>query len=179
MEYAETYEGGKMVPYFALCLFAGIRPCLRGGEMARLLPQHIKRTGVIHIEPEVSKVDMKRSITIQPNLAEWLKAYPFSEFPIQVKNMEKLRARVAKKFGLTHDVMRHTFISMHVAKFRSMGDAALQAGNSEAIIRKHYLDVRDAEEAEAFFNIRPKLRQSPEAVTSDVRLSFHAEALAA
>jgi len=28
--------------------------------------------------------------------------------------------------------MRHTFISMFVAKFRSIGEAAIQAGNSEA-----------------------------------------------
>jgi hypothetical protein len=42
---------------------------------------------------------------------------------------------------------------MHVAKFRSLGDAALQAGNSEAIIRKHYLDVKSP--AEAFWNVLP------------------------
>jgi len=51
--------------------------------------------------------------------------------------------------------MRHTFISMHVAKYRSMGEAALQAGNSESIIRKHYLDLKTAAEAERFFGIRP------------------------
>jgi hypothetical protein len=31
-------------------------------------------TGVILIEPSVSKVRMKRSVTIQPNLAAWLRA---------------------------------------------------------------------------------------------------------
>jgi integrase len=167
MKYVESYEGGKLVPFFALCLFAGIRPCLRGGEMSRLRPEHVKKTGVIHIEPEVSKVDMKRSITIQSNLAEWLKAYPLSEYPIQVKNMEKLRARVAKKFKLTHDVMRHTFISMHVAKYRSMGDTALQAGNSEAIIRRHYLNVTTSQEAEMFFAIMPTKKPKAETAQSD------------
>ena len=52
--------------------------------------------------------------------------------------------------------MRHTFISMFVAKFRSMGEAALQAGNSESIIRKHYLDLKSKEEAEEFWSILPK-----------------------
>ena len=37
-----------------------------------------------------------------------------------------------------------------------MGEAALQAGNSEAIIRKHYLDLKTAAEAEEFFGIMPK-----------------------
>jgi hypothetical protein len=44
---------------------------------------------------------------------------------------------------------------MHVAKYRSMGEAALQAGNSESIIRKHYLDLKTKDEAERFFSIQP------------------------
>jgi hypothetical protein len=47
--------------------------------------------------------------------------------------------------------MRHTFISMHVAKFRSLGEAALQAGNSEAIIKKHYLDLKSTARGQAVF----------------------------
>jgi hypothetical protein len=45
---------------------------------------------------------------------------------------------------------------MFVGKFRSMGDAALQAGNSEAIIRKHYLDLKSTKEADQFFGIVPR-----------------------
>jgi hypothetical protein len=44
---------------------------------------------------------------------------------------------------------------MHVAKFRSMGDTALQAGNSEAVIKKHYLNLVSPEEAYAFWQILP------------------------
>jgi hypothetical protein len=42
---------------------------------------------------------------------------------------------------------------MFVAKFRSIGEAAIQAGNSESIIRKHYLDLKSPAEAEQFFGI--------------------------
>jgi integrase len=158
MHHVEAIADGACVPYFALCLFAGIRPCLRTGEILKLRPEHVRLdTGVILIEPEVSKVRMKRSVTIQPNLTAWLRAYPLDRFPIIAPNLQHHRARIAKKFGLSHDVMRHTFISMHVAKFRSMGEAALQAGNSESIIRKHYLDLKTPAEAETFFNIRPAL----------------------
>ena len=157
MAYIETFEEGRLVPFFALCLFAGIRPCIRTGEIMKIKPGDINlETGVIHIEPEVSKVRMKRNVTIQPNLAVWLRAYPVDKHVIVPANLEEVRTRIAKKFNLTHDVMRHTFISMFVAKFRSMGEAALQAGNSESIIRKHYLDLKGKEEAEAFFNIVPK-----------------------
>jgi hypothetical protein len=43
-----------------------------------------------------------------------------------------------------------------------MGEAALQAGNSESIIRKHYLDLKSPAEAERFFAIMPKHRAAPE-----------------
>src|ERR1035437_3837382 len=147
MAYVETFRGGVLVPYFALCLFAGIRPCVLCGEITRLQPEKVRLdVGVIHIEPEVAKVRMKRLVTIQPNLAAWLHAYPLDRFPIIPRNAQKVRRKVFEAFGLTHDVLRHTFISMFVGKFRSMGEAALQAGNSESIIRKHYLDLRSEEQ---------------------------------
>jgi integrase len=156
MRHVEQKEGGAFVPIFALALFAGIRPCLRTGEIFKLRPEQVRvDTGVIHIEPEVSKVRMKRNVTIQPNLAAWLTAYPLGQFPLVLPGLKRERAVIAKAFGLSHDIMRHTFISMHVAKFRSMGEAALQAGNSESIIRKHYLDLKTPAEAEAFFSIMP------------------------
>ena len=145
------------VPFFALCLFAGIRPCLRTGEILRLKPEHVKLfEGVIRIDGEVSKVREPRNVTIQTNLAAWLRKYPLEKFPIIPTNLQHIREKVALKFPLAHDVMRHTFISMFVAKFRSLGEAALQAGNSESIIRRHYLDLKTMAEAEAFFGIQPK-----------------------
>ena len=156
MQHVEQIDSGSLVPFFALALFAGIRPCVRTGEILKLKPEHVRLdTGVILIEPEVSKVRMKRSVEIQPNLAAWLRAYPLDRFPIIAPNLQHERAAIAKTFGLSHDIMRHTFISMHVAKYRSMGEAALQAGNSESIIRKHYLDLKTKDEAERFFSILP------------------------
>ena len=156
MRWAEDNHGGKLVPFVALCLFAGIRPDLYEGEISKLKPEHVRLdTGVILIEPEVSKVRMKRAVTIQPNLAAWLRSYPLTEFPIMPVGFKRLRLKFRKQFSLSHDVLRHTFISMYVGKFRSLGDAALQAGNSESIIRKHYLDLKSTTEAEKFWGIRP------------------------
>lgn len=81
MEWCETNHDGKLVPFAALCLFAGIRPDLYEGEISKLKPEHVRLdTGVIFVEPEVSKVRMKRAVTIQPNLAAWLRAYPLEKF---------------------------------------------------------------------------------------------------
>jgi integrase len=158
MAAVEALDGGRFVPFFALCLFAGIRPCVRTGEILRLKPEDVNlETGFIFVSADVSKVREPRKVTIQPNLAAWLKAYPpTDERPIVPKNLQHVRARLAKAHGLSHDIMRHTFISMFVAKFRSIGEAAIQAGNSEAIIRKHYLDMKSQTEAEEFFGIMPQ-----------------------
>ena len=75
-------------------------------------------------------------------------------------NFQQQCVALREKFNLTHDVLRHTFISMFVAKFRSIGEAAIQAGNSEGIIRRHYLDLKSKEEAEQFFGILPQRRSS-------------------
>lgn len=56
---------------------------------------------------------------------------------------------------------------MHVGKYRSMGEAALQAGNSEAIIRRHYLDLKTPAEAEELFTIMPQRRRDPVAVARE------------
>jgi integrase len=157
MEHIEGFEGGRWVPYFALCLFAGIRPGRPHGEIAKLKPEAVDLdAGVISISAEVSKVREPRKVTIQPNLAAWLRAYPLKKDVIEVPSYRQRNVALEKTCGLTHDVMRHTFISMFVAKFRSLGEAALQAGNSESIIRKHYLDLKTSAEAEAFFSILPK-----------------------
>ena len=162
MEFVEsTYPSA--VPFFVLCLFAGMRPCLRTGEIARLKPAHVRLAeNIIRVDGEVSKVREPRTVAIQPNLGAWLRAYPLNEFPIIPVNLQHLREKAAEKVPLSHDVMRHTFISMFVAKFRSVGEAALQAGNSESIIRKHYLDLKSAAEAEHFFGILPKRRATIE-----------------
>jgi hypothetical protein len=156
MEWAENNHDEALVPFIALCLFAGIRPDLYQGEISKLEPKHVRLdTGVILIEPDVSKVWMKRAVAIQPNLAAWLRAYPLEKYPIMARGFRRQRLEFRKHFNLSHDILRHTFISMFVAKYRSMGEAALQAGNSESIIRKHYLDLKSAAEVEHFFNIVP------------------------
>ena len=156
MEWAENNHDGALVPFIALCLFAGIRPDFYEGEISKLEPKHVRLdTGVILIEPDVSKVRMKRAVAIQPNLAAWLRAYPLEKYPIMARGFRRQRLKFRKHFNLSHDVLRHTFISMFVAKFRSLGEAALQAGNSESIIRKHYLDLKSSAEAEQFFSIVP------------------------
>jgi hypothetical protein len=96
---------------------------------------------------------------------------------IPPRRFRDLWVDVRAKHKLTHDVMRHTFISMTVGAFRSVGDAALQVGNSEAVIRKHYLDLKSVEEADAFWAIAPAGDPLPAMVKQDGRYVVPADAL--
>lgn len=169
MRFVATWRGptgkhseGYLVPYFAITLFAGIRPDWQHGEVRKLSqrPELIDlRHGIIRITPEIAKVRDVRQVTIQPALRAWLEAFPVDRFPVvppvdMANHLKVVRAM----FGLGHDVLRHTFISAHVAKFRSVGDAAIQAGNSERMVKKHYLNMLTSEESERFWHIAPSLR---------------------
>ncbi|HEX2852998.1 MAG TPA: site-specific integrase, partial [Opitutaceae bacterium] len=94
MAYVEGHHP-EAVLYFALCLFAGIRPCLRSGEILRLNEADVKLDShLIRISAEVSKIREPRNVVIQANLAAWLRAYPLKEFPIIPANLQHIREKV-------------------------------------------------------------------------------------
>ncbi len=165
------YKPGCLVPFFTLALFGGIRPDWKDGEISKIEPKSVDmKTDVIRVDPAVSKTNEKRMVFLQPNAKLWLEKYPLDEFAIvPKKNADRMLREIRKKFGIGHDVLRHTYISMTVGAFRSVGDAALQAGNSEAIIRKHYLDLKSVEEANQFWEIVPEGEKLPEMEMKDGR----------
>lgn len=146
------WRGGAMVRYFSLAYFAGIRPA----EIQRLAGREAElinlKTRTITIPAGISKTRHERQIVITANLAAWLEAFPP---PVTCGNFGRMLTQVKKHFNITHDEARHSFISYHVAAHRSIGDAALQAGNSEAIIKRHYLNLHPREEGGVFFRIVP------------------------
>jgi hypothetical protein len=169
-----------MVRYYAYLYFAGIRPeeltriaGLRQDVLDKregLTPDEIKRlasreselvnlkTRTITIPANISKTRHERQIKISDNLAAWLNATAGK--PIIPVNFDRLAKITRKHYGLEHDEPRHSFISYHVAAYRSIGDAALQAGNSESIVKRHYLNTHTQEEGGEFFRISPGKRRA-------------------
>jgi site-specific recombinase XerD len=154
------YRGGQFVKTFALAYFAGIRPSKEDSELTKLAEHEDDfinlRTGQIFIPAKFSKTKHDRQITITDNLRAWLEAY--RDFPIIPKNYGTPLSKIRTHFDLKRDETRHSFISYHVALHRSIGDAALQAGNSESMVKNHYLNLHTKEEGEAFFAIVPDLK---------------------
>jgi integrase len=157
MGFVENYRDGQLIPYFALALFTGIRT---GGELEKLAEHpdrheliDLKR-GVIRIPPEVSKTRQLRTVTITPNLAAWLRCAP-QPLVILPPNHDRCVKLIREKFAIGRDVLRHTFITMHVGLSGSVGRAALEAGNSESVVKRHYLNLAGASEAVDFWAIAP------------------------
>ena len=163
-------NNGALVKFYALAYFAGIRP---SGELVKLSKRENElvnlRTGIISIPANVSKTKEARKVTITPNLSAWLKEY--KDKPIIPPNFDNLNKDFRKTFALTHDEARHSFISYHVAVNRSVGDAALQAGNSESIVKKHYLNLQPREDGEHFFALVPDIENKQCIRNDDFKLA--------
>lgn len=160
MHYLETFEEARLVPFYALCLFAGIRPDWDNGEISKIVPEYFMLADrLLKLPAHITKTGKPRDVTLQPILLKWLRAYPIDRFPIICRNFEKLHVRTRKKFELGHDVLRHTFCSMLVGKFRSVADTALQAGNSEDVMWSNYLNLVPQKEAKKFWQIVPQRKR--------------------
>lgn len=157
MAYAANYQGGAMAKYFALALFAGLRSG-PDGELLKLA-QHPERAklldlarGVIHVQPEISKTHQYRQTAIRPALHQWLTRFDGDIWPTNADRMVKhIRAR----FDLGHDVLRHSFFSYVAGAEKSVERAALEGGNTESILRRHYLNLTTTGEAQDFWRILP------------------------
>jgi hypothetical protein len=152
MEYVAEFKEGRLARYFALALFAGIRP---GGELEKLAayPNLIDLNNqVVRISPAVSKTGKPRQIAISENLYQWLTQFGGDLLPV---NHDRDLKHIRQKFDLSRDVLRHTFISMHIGAFKSFADTALESGNSEKIIRDHYLNTSSLADAQGFWQIVP------------------------
>ena len=153
MNSVADFKAGKLARYFALALFAGVRP---GGELEKLAANPLLidlQNEVIRITEAISKTRKSRQIKIRPNLFKWLTQYSGEILPT---NCDRELKAIRKRFHLSHDVLRHTFISMHVGAFKSFADAAIESGNSEKIIRGHYLNTSSFKDAQRFWSIAPE-----------------------
>jgi hypothetical protein len=151
---AAAKHSPSLAKAYALMLFAGVRP---DGELFKLgRPENAARlintrTKKITIEAQISKVNELRTVDICDNLAAWLAL----DGPVLPPNA----ARHVKAFRadqkLSADVCRHTFCTAHVTTHGSLAATALQAGNSEAIIKTHYYQHMTTNEAAPFWRIVP------------------------
>jgi integrase len=142
-----------MVPYMALCLFAGIRPT----ECTRLDWGRINfDRREIDIQPDASKTGDERFVEMSDNLVAWLLPYrkPSGLIHHSRKAFDKIRRNAGIRWKA--DCMRHTYGSMHLAQYDNAGKTALQMGHRTIdMLFEHYRRAVRKEDAARFWAIRP------------------------
>ena len=139
-----------LIPYVALGMFAGIRP-----YEARQITAADVANGYVHVSGKAAKTRQRRLVTLLPVLKAWL-GVKGGEY--QPKNLKRRFERIVAQSGLTwtHDVLRHSFASYHLALTGSAEQTALQLGHSNtAMLFAHYRELVTKTDAEAWFNLTP------------------------
>jgi len=135
---------------FAIRYFAG----LRTSEAVALEETEINlAAGFIEVTAAKSKTRRRRLVPISTNLRAWLALGGTLPLP-QVAN--RLRAViVAAGVPWSPGVARHSFVSYHLARWRSASRTALEAGHTEAILFSTYRELVTPKAAKAYWAIVP------------------------
>lgn len=147
----------SMVPYFAIGIFAGVRPAEIQGLDWRDINLDKQR---IAVRPEVAKKRRQRYVDISANLIEWLLPYRKTRGGIVYLRKRFERGRRNSKgtpvAPWAPDIMRHTYGSYHVAMHNDPARTAMQMGHrGQDVLFAHYVDLCEKEKAEEFWEIRP------------------------
>ena len=119
---------------------------------------------LIEVRAGQAKTASRRIIPITDNLAAWLEPLPRTGPVVPTKDLHRQISELVRKVAIewANNVLRHSFISYRIAKVKSAEQVALEAGNSPAIIFKHYRELATEAQADEWFGIMPKENQFAE-----------------
>lgn len=119
--------------------------------------KHFERR-ILTIRAGQAKTASRRIVPVSDNLAAWLAPHRVASGPIDSAVEPYRRATaLARELGIRwpQNVLRHSFISYRLALVKNVQQVALEAGNSPAIIFKHYRELTTEDQAGEWFGIRP------------------------
>ncbi len=143
-----------LIPLLAISAFAGIR----SAEIARLDWSAVDLDRrIIEVRAGQAKTASRRVIPISDNLAAWLATLRRRGRVVPSCRQHREITALAKSLGIPwpRNVLRHSFISYRIAIVKSADQVALEAGNSPAIIFRHYRELTTEETAKEWFGIGP------------------------
>lgn len=141
-----------MCGFFALALFAGIRP----SQLLRMTAENVDlESKVARAAGWQTKSRQNRIVELSDNCIAWCKVG--LEVPPVNWRKRSDRIRILSKVeNWTHDCLRHSFCSYHLAMNGSAEKTALQMGHhSTQMIFQHYRELVKKTEAEKFWKITP------------------------
>ena len=149
-----------LLPCIAIGAFAG----LRSAELSRLMWSDVKLADrVIVVGAEAAKTATRRVVPIQDNLAAWLAPHARPEgrvSPVIAENSlwNRFQNSAARKSGVkwVHNGLRHSFVSYRLAVTHDPARVATEAGNSPAMVHRHYKALCTEAEGKEWFSIIPR-----------------------
>jgi integrase len=145
----------ELVPFIVLGAFAG----LRAAEITRIEWSAIDlERRFITIRAGQAKTASRRIVPVSANLRAWLLPHVGEGMVVPSAETYRKVTCLARRLGIRwpHNVLRHSFISYRIAKVKNANEVALEAGNSPAVIFKHYRELATEAQADAWFAIRPE-----------------------
>ena len=154
---------------------------LRQSEIARLDWRAVDlASGILTVGSDIAKTASRRTVEIPHNARAWLALYAKESGPVwptseEARNLWNL-ARVEAGFGpffstrtavntaqagrndlrpWPDNALRHSSISYRLALTRDLPRVATEAGNSPAIVQRHYAELVKPDDAKKFFGILP------------------------
>jgi integrase len=156
-----------LVLYHAISLFAGLRP--RECQLLKWEHVHLEEK-TITVLAATSKTKESRNVPIEPNLLVWLeqtneagrKGFVTKQVNL-VKRLKALHVALGYRSAgkneeaqeWPQDVMRHSYVSYWLAKFKNRATLAENMGNSIQIIKRHYKRVVGKSECAQYWSITP------------------------
>jgi integrase len=139
---------------------------LRTEEIAGLRWEDIKLgRKLIEVRAEICKTGKRRLVPIVPSLAKIIRTSEPCAHNMVVprERIDNAVKRVRKAGGFwVKNGLRHSFGSYRCAAVKSVGQVALEMGNSEAMVRKHYLEMQTLKAARDWFNTGSILPKNPD-----------------
>lgn len=147
-----------LLPYHAICLFAGVRP----KECERLTWGEIDfDDACIVMTKGNAKTRTGRRPELHATLVSWLKHFQakFPKAPLIPADFKRKIAGFREAYGnWEHNVMRHSFSSYYLAGIKKdFGALEAMLGNSRLILQKHYVRFPSKDAASQFWGLTPKV----------------------
>lgn len=148
-----------LVPYVAVCMFAGVRP----EECVQLTPRHFTAE-FVRIPEDIAKTHQARAVLLPQNLRDILARYPIHPKGIacgySVSHFDKRRLKplrdAYKALGHTwvNDIMRHSYASYEYERTRDAAATAANLGHTTtATMFKHYRGLVEPTTGAQYFGI--------------------------
>jgi integrase len=137
---------------------------LRNAEIRRLNWADVKwDEGHVEIKKGTAKTGARRTAPISDNAAAWLSGYTEATggvWTIAESALNHAFRDLAKdceiEGGWKHNGLRHSFCSYRAALTKNMNQTAFEAGNSPAMILRHYWKTVSEKQAGQWFGIMPE-----------------------